>query len=450
MFQNTGKQFLAGIGSVDGAVRRFILNKFIRSSANNQFLIPRATPDYFRGLPIFSREIYFQLNPDLPLDIDPYWHVSSYGVYEVRRMFSSEGVQAALASVEIGGEAENPPAQAQMLTGTRFIVLVSALGNFFMRELAERLVGDLRRAGADVELADETCRAQSLRGRTTVVVAPHEFFLLGKGGQYWHQRLGQFEFYVLNTEQPQTQWFSQCFRYLLLANGILDLSPHTAEVFRKSGLNACAYVPAADHKSTAYTAFSPAEHPLLKGYPDLLQVEREGDVLSAPRPIDISFVGGPSARRELFFAESAPFLSHWRCVIDYRKHLNAPILWDHKNQHELGFGHFLARHSKIYLNVHREDFGFFEIHRMVMQGMANGAAVVTDGCLPHPDFVAGTDYLQEALSNIPSLLEWLLTSPEGQEKLMQVSKAGHEAYKQKCSPDRASAVLSRFFAARAA
>ena len=87
---------------------------------------------------------------------------------------------------------------------------------------------------------------------------------------------------------------------------------------------------------------------------------------------------------------------------------------------------------------------------MVMQGMANGAAVITDGCLPHPDFVAGTDYLQEDLSNMPSLLEWLLTSPKGREKLIQVSKAGYEAYRQKCSPDRAGAVLSRFFTASTA
>ncbi|MGE0558043.1 MAG: hypothetical protein AB7O69_07200, partial [Burkholderiales bacterium] len=119
-------------------------------------------------------------------------------------------------------------------------------------------------------------------------------------------------------------------------------------------------------------------------------------------------------------------------------------------RHEMGLGHFLARHSKIYLNVHREDFGFFEIHRMVMQGMANGAAVVTDNCLSHPDFIAGTHYLQEELNKIPALLEWLLGSPEGQQRLRQVSLAGHQAYMQKCSSDRTGDMLAQFFAANAA
>jgi hypothetical protein len=38
---------------------------------------------------------------------------------------------------------------------------------------------------------------------------------------------------------------------------------------------------------------------------------------------------------------------------------------------------------------------------------------VSDPCLPHPSFIANEHYLQERTRSIPDLLEWLLTTQDG-------------------------------------
>lgn len=50
---------------------------------------------------------------------------------------------------------------------------------------------------------------------------------------------------------------------------------------------------------------------------------------------------------------------------------------------------------------------------MVRLGMCSGSLVVSDPCLPHPDFVANEHYLQENARYIPDLLEWLLKTEDG-------------------------------------
>jgi len=50
---------------------------------------------------------------------------------------------------------------------------------------------------------------------------------------------------------------------------------------------------------------------------------------------------------------------------------------------------------------------------MVRLGMCSGSLVVSDPCLPHPDFVANEHYLQENARHIPDLLEWLLKTEDG-------------------------------------
>lgn len=418
-----------------------------REEKQNGFRPPNVNAEFFKKLTYFDGDAYFRLNPDLPRSINPFWHVAEHGLSEGRRLFS---VDAIAKAVLVPSKAASRPQlldASGSLAKSKFLILVSSLGNFFMRELAERLAADLRSVGAAVELADEKRHARISKDITVVVVAPHEFFLLGKEGARWQRLVGTFDFYAFNTEQPQTPWFSQCFRFLLSAKGIIDLSPQTASLLAEAGLHTCHYVPGSAQGHTLYDHFKPHHHPLLQAYPDLLGVTRSSRITSAPRPLDVSFIGGPSARRERFLSTSAHQLSHWRCLIDYKKGLSAPIRWEKNSMHEIGFGHFLARHSKIYLNVHRDEFGFFEIHRMVIQGIANGAAVVTDTCLPHPDFVPGVHYFEEEFERIPQLIEWLLKSSEGREKRMAVARVGHDAYMERWSSAAVNKLFTEFFEA---
>jgi hypothetical protein len=65
------------------------------------------------------------------------------------------------------------------------------------------------------------------------------------------------------------------------------------------------------------------------------------------------------------------------------------------------------------LNIHRDDIPYFEWHRMVQQGMALGALVVSDGCLPHPHFKPNEHFLQDEVRQVPNLIEWVLNTPDG-------------------------------------
>jgi hypothetical protein len=86
-------------------------------------------------------------------------------------------------------------------------------------------------------------------------------------------------------------------------------------------------------------------------------------------------------------------------------------------------GSHVTAHSKIALNIHRDELGFFEWHRLVKQGMLGGAVVVTEPCLPHPVFKAGTHFLEETPRHIPDLIEWLTKTTEGGEKAAAIQAA---------------------------
>ena len=76
----------------------------------------------------------------------------------------------------------------------------------------------------------------------------------------------------------------------------------------------------------------------------------------------------------------------------------------------------------MWLNIHRDDYGFFEWHRIVQQGMVGGSVVVTEPTLPHPLYKAGVHFFEETGRHIPNLLEWLFKSNDGQDAAGKVQR----------------------------
>jgi hypothetical protein len=109
-------------------------------------------------------------------------------------------------------------------------VYVSSLGNFFMTEIADVIVCGLREAGVDARRLSE--KDAPLPGTTHhIVVAPHEFFVLGDGRK-WATDEFVSRAVLFSTEQIQTQWFARSLVFLLRAKAVADMNQQTAAILR--------------------------------------------------------------------------------------------------------------------------------------------------------------------------------------------------------------------------
>src|SRR6185503_15001080 len=107
-------------------------------------------------------------------------------------------------------------------------------------------------------------------------------------------------------------------------------------------------------------------------------------------------------------------------------------------------GAVLAR-SKVLLNLHRDEYAYFEWWRL-MQAFWLKAAVVSEPCFPHPLFKPGVHYFEEAPRHIADLVHWLATTPDGRAKAEEVRARAHKDVVNEAS---AKAAAQRLLAALA-
>jgi hypothetical protein len=117
----------------------------------------------------------------------------------------------------------------------RVAIGISSLGNFFMAEIAYMLQDAFHKLGVAVRIFVENEASTVLDCESIVIVAPHEFFLLGEGPRALEILRGSPSLIMFNVEQPQTQWFRVGAQYMPHATAILDIHYHTAYQLAQSG-----------------------------------------------------------------------------------------------------------------------------------------------------------------------------------------------------------------------
>src|SRR3972149_372576 len=187
----------------------------------------------------------------------------------------------------------------------RFALYANSLGNYFFYEIRDILASGIEELGFEVVLRDEKDGFIE-DADWHVVIAPHEFFYLGRGKKLLWKKSPR-NLILVNNEQPSTQWFSLAYNCFSQAHGIWDINYQSSQMISSKGFQ-CDYLPLG-----YVSGFKPFQE--VKELPEhygtcFLEPEiRKASYLNerlALRPIDVLFVGYLSQRRDEFFAKAAP------------------------------------------------------------------------------------------------------------------------------------------------
>ncbi len=292
--------------------------------------------------------------------------------------------------------------------GKRIAVLCSSLGNFFMGEIGKSIALGAEKLGARVITGDENSRIDLSRCDSILVVAPHEFFILGKGIKAFAEFVRHGErLFLLNTEQPQTQWFDTAAKFFHGARVVLDINYQTSLHLREMGIHAY-FFPIGYNSENKSSGQVLPEHPAFEYLPRALferAPERYRD-----RPIDIVFVGTASPRRKSFFARHAQFFSGLNAFI-YLPDGNHPFVQNNIRTLDFATMAGLIRRTKIFLNIHRDEDNYLEWQRLVNLGIFQGTLVISEQSDFCPAISANGDYIDVPLELIPAACTCYLDNP---------------------------------------
>lgn len=383
---------------------------------------------------------------------EPLEHLLAYGLAEGRHFTSAEAVARLIARIKNdAGDALAAPdmsaadaRDALIARSARIGVYCNTQGNFFMQEIADLLIAGLCAQGiaalSRTEQADID-EAFDLR----VFVAPHEFFFLGDGKR-WREAAAAPNSVLYNVEQAQTQWFCRAFTLLLEAPLVIDINTQSCAILRQAGCNAVHFMPGFLAQSEFTTArLEMSDVPLVGGYEFASQRYdwRARDAL-ADRPIDVLFVGSGSPRRDRALTRMRDLADDFRFVCVYTRQ-DEPLRAANYRSTSTAINCALGQRAKIVLNIHRDWLGYFEWSRLVLQGLWQGACVVTDPCLPNPVFNPAEHFLEEDTPHLGELIRWLLTTNDGRARLDAVRRAGHRRAQDEGSMARALQPVLRAF-----
>jgi len=322
----------------------------------------------------------------------------------------------------------------------RVAIGVSSRGNFFMAEIARVLEDAFTQLGTQVRMFSESEALTLSFTDPVLIVAPHEFFLLGNSKELLKALTRAPALIMVNTEQPQTPWFGVAESYLKKASAVLDVNFESARHLAAAGYKAFV-LPLAYSNYIART-FDGATLPAHELFQPLSNGPQTVPVHYSDRPIDILFVGTASLRRRAFFAGAARFLADKNCFL-YMPEGDTPFAAGEARTINTAAFIALARRSKILLNIHRDDVPYLEWQRIVTFGIMQKTLVVTDHCNPGPCLQANVDYLDGPLEAVPRICELALSNCDIAEAIAE------RAFERLEANYPMEQVLGRFFTALA-
>jgi hypothetical protein len=264
------------------------------------------------------------------------------------------------------------------------VCVVSASGqNVFFAELLEALGDALEQQGLQVERWID--RFPPWSNDAVYLFVPHEYVpFVEKAAHPGPLQLSRTV--ALCTEQPGTQWFEESAAIAARCAAAADINRLGVHELKNRGIEAVL---------------------MQLGY--WAPWDTWGGREEAERPVDVSFMGGYTARRALLLARCARYL------VDRRVEL---VLTESAVPHAADSEHFLSgerrwsalRRAKLLVNVHRGELGYLEWLRVV-GAMLNGCVVLTEHSLGFEPLVPGEHFVSVAYDRMPLVIGDLLDDP---------------------------------------
>lgn len=369
-----------------------------------------------RGLPMGRSAFSPTALARLMHDLDAY-HAAASAEF----LAEFERAQSAFASIETFVKARS------------FAVVVHSAANHYMRPLAEALRRALLAGGADCPLMDET--DPRLAGiDVPIVVAPHEFFDFDLPPAIQADAFIA-KAVLFNTEQLPSPWFARAARHLFRARAVLDVNFQTARALGRD-FPSLHVLPGYDaSQMEADLACVDPLHPLFRWAPPAWYAAEAGRPWGK-RDFDLLFAGYRTPIRDRVLARMAADLARREALLAYGSLPTASSRVDEKTRSLFANNVATARNSRLILNISRYPMGYFEWERMVVQGAAAGACVVSSMTLPSPFFTPGRHYYETISRNVDKLVRWLLDDADGQAAAAAAATAASEVLMTQLTPER--------------
>lgn len=379
--------------------------------------------EYIKNTPFFSESEYENMNSDIKNSkIPAHIHATIYGISEGRQIFSSNEIASVFGVLAKEKPSYSPskktPRVSNKTKNYNVVIFYHSKGNCFIKEIAEDLRDYIQATGLNSIAVTEDYTPRK-KPDLYIFCAPHEFFFLS-GSEKWKKEDIIANSVMLNTEQPQTNWFNRGIIYLFMSKGVIDFSYQNCSIFSDMGIKTFHFDPIVSSNPTEIIS-KDTENNFYKILPD--SAKKTSNIVKPffDRAIDVSFFGNDSKRRDKFLSRNAEYFSSKECFFYYRKS-QGPITNEGPSEILSRIPSYVADNSKIVLNIHRDEDPYFEWHRIVKQGLARGAVVVSEECLPHPLYKEGVHFLVETPRHMPNLIDWLLFSKEGNKKSENIQK----------------------------
>jgi glycosyltransferase involved in cell wall biosynthesis len=276
-------------------------------------------------------------------------------------------------------------------------LLVASAGNEVMHDIASMLADGLAALGVPVAVVRDEL-PEPMPGVFSLVIAPHEFFPLFAdvtlGAETAVERSRHT--YLLNVEQPGSQWFELAWRYAQHSRGLFDISTEGCREFGRRGRPAI-------HLPLGFTYSLVSRTPPPR------------------RSIDVLFLGHLSPRREEFFARHAGAFNRFHCQFIFTD-VAAPRTPGTAGYYAGASRLDLFAGSKILLNVHSSDRPYFETHRALL-ALANRCLLITEPSRGTEPLVDGTHFVMDAIDDLPARCAYYLEHPD---ELTALASCGHE------------------------